>query len=157
MNVLRCRIDEASGYPGEGAVVLPSSGVPRPRRQHARASARPSAVATRPSAPRAPVPSRRARPASAGAGQRALELGLAHPRPPRDSQALSLAVQVGATLLPAAHLGALLAEGGAGALREVLDRLFARGAGLRLLDVAAGRRALLFGRHGGTCTRRGPG
>src|SRR3954468_17803669 len=84
----------------------------------------------------------------AGALDRALELCLAHLRAPADVELAGLGHELVARRLVAlAHGVRLLAERGARPAREVLEGLLGLRAGLRLLDVALGRIALLGRGH----------
>src|SRR5918992_3514206 len=113
---------------------------------------------------RPPAPSPRGR-SALGALDGPLELGLAHLGPAGDVQPAGLGLELLAgRLLAAADLVGLHAERRARLAREVLQRLLALGAGLRLLDVAPRGRALLLSGHGiglpgrcGTATRAGDG
>src|SRR5918992_1164435 len=97
---------------------------------------------------RPPAPSPRGR-SALGALDGPLELGLAHLGPAGDVQPAGLRLQLLAgRLLAGADLGGLHAARRARLAREVLQRLLALGAGLRLLDVAPRGRALLLSGHG---------
>src|SRR5918992_1657312 len=97
---------------------------------------------------RPPAPSPRGR-SALGALDGPLELGLAHLGPAGDVQPAGLGLELLAgRLLAAADLVGLHAERRARLAREVLQRLLALGAGLRLLDVAPRGRALLLSGHG---------
>src|SRR4051794_25355308 len=92
---------------------------------------------------------------SARASHRPLELRLAHLRTPFDVQLPRLRFELLARrLIAAPHGGGLLAERSLRLAREVLQRLLALRAGLRLLHVRPRGGALLLGGHG-VCLPRG--
>src|SRR3954453_21315962 len=78
----------------------------------------------------------------------ALELGLAHLRAATDVEPARLRLQfLARRLVTLAHCVGLLAQRGTRRLVQVLERLLALGARLRLLDVLAGGLSLLGGCH----------
>src|SRR4051812_11205448 len=91
-----------------------------------------------------------------GALDGALELLLAHLRPPPDVQAARILQElVAGRGVAAAHRRRFLSERRTRLWRQVLEGLLALRGGLRFLDVAPGRRALLLRRHGRPVTRSG--
>src|SRR4051812_44881302 len=113
----------------------------RPRRPRSRPSSRWWPARSRPTAPSRSADSTRA-------GDRALELRLPHLRPALDVELAGLLLELLARrLVAAADLVRLDPERSARAARQVLQRLLALGAGLRLLDVALGGGALLLSGH----------